>query len=476
MKKLIKKWSQMPDSVKSTFAFVASSFILKGVSFITTPIYTRVMDVSQYGVVSIYNSWLLIIEVFALLGLTSAGVFNVGLNDYRDSRDEYMSSILGLCNVVTLVVFGLIFILKIFLGQSFLLPTNLIILMFLWLIFSPAQIFWITRKKYEYKYKLAFCTTILSSTVSQIVAILAVKNFSGYNSAEVKLWSHCLTTFMFVVPIYIFIILKGKSYFNFSYWRKALIFSLPLIPHYLSQHIMSGADRIMIANMVSSADAGIYAVVNNIGIIATIIWSAINTSLVAFTFENLNKKEYAKTNRTVTLLLFGYAVACVAVALLAPDVMKILAPENYYKGVYAVPPLICVALLSGVYNVYANIEFYYKKTSYIAISTVIATVVNVLLNLILIPKFSYVGAAYTTLISYIVLVFMHYRGCKRCQKEQIYNNYIIALIIVFCIVACLLCNLLYLSSIIRHILIGVAFVFFAWRHKDIVEIIKSFQE
>ena len=108
MKKLINKWLELPVSVKSTVAFVISSFILKGISFLVTPVFTRVMDASQYGLVSIYQSWLIIIEVFALLGMTSAGVFNVGLNDYKQSRDEYIASILFLCNLITLAVFGLI--------------------------------------------------------------------------------------------------------------------------------------------------------------------------------------------------------------------------------------------------------------------------------------------------------------------------------------------------------------------------------
>ncbi len=476
MKKLIKRWGDMPDSVKSTIAFVVSSFILKGVSFITTPIFTRIMNVSQYGTLSTYNSWLVIIEVIALLGLTSAGVFNVGLNDYRDSRDEYMSSVLGLCNVVTIVVFGLIAVGKKVFGQSFLIPTNQLLLMFLWLIFTPAQIFWITRKRYEYKYKLASWITILSTVISQIVAIFAIKIFSGENTAEIKLWSQSITTILFALPIYLFIFIKGKSCCRFFYWKQVLIFSLPLIPHYLSQHIMSSADRIMIADMISSADAGIYSVVNNIPLIASIIWSAINASLIAFTFENLNKKEYSGINRIVTLLLVGYAIACAAVALVAPEVIKLLAPENYYKGIYAVPPLICVAFLSAEYNIYANIEFYYKKTAYIALSTVIATVVNIILNLILISKFSFVGAAYATLISYIVLILMHYCGYKRCQKEQVYNNKIIVLITVVCIIVCLLCNLVYFSFAIRYIIIGGIFVIFVWRRKDVVKVINFFRK
>ena len=93
----------MPDAAKSSIVFALSSFILKGISFITTPIFTRIMDSSCYGIIATYNSWLSIIEVFAILGLTSAGVFNVGLNEYKEQRSRYISSVLSLCNIMTIV-------------------------------------------------------------------------------------------------------------------------------------------------------------------------------------------------------------------------------------------------------------------------------------------------------------------------------------------------------------------------------------
>ena len=108
LKKLLAKWKAMPDSAKSSIAFILCSFILKGISFLTTPIFTRMMDTSQYGIIATYNSWVSILDVFALLGLTSAGVFNVGLNEYRDQRDSYISTVLTLCNIVTVLVFAVL--------------------------------------------------------------------------------------------------------------------------------------------------------------------------------------------------------------------------------------------------------------------------------------------------------------------------------------------------------------------------------
>lgn len=462
----------MPDGAKSSVVFALSSFILKGISFLTTPIFTRILDPSHYGVVATYNSWVTILEVFALLGLTSAGVFNVGLNDYKDRRSQYISSLLTLCNMVTILVFAVIFSIKAFLGEDFLLPTNLLVIMFIHFVFSPATIFWVTRQRYEYKYKAAFLVSVGSSIVSQGISVLCVMYMNG-NPSTLKIWSSTLAVLLFQVPIYVMLYAKGRSFINFSIWKGVLIFALPLIPHYLAQHVMLGADRIMLSEMYSDVAAGIYAVVSNVSLIASVIWGAVNASLIPFTFEKLNDKKYKDVNNVVLPILAVYVLVCLGVTLVAPEILRILAPEEYYSGVFAVPPVMSVAFLVSLYNIYANIEFYHKKSSGIAVATIVSAVVNIGLNYLLIPKFGVVAAAYTTLISNIVLVLMHYFSYRRCQKERVYNDKVILMISVLCVVLCSLCTLLYLNNIVRYLLIAVLGIGVILMHKKILRLFKS---
>ena len=54
----------------------------------------RSTDIDEYGIVTMYNSWVSIIEIFAVLGLTSAGVFNVGLNDNKFNIPSYENDVI----------------------------------------------------------------------------------------------------------------------------------------------------------------------------------------------------------------------------------------------------------------------------------------------------------------------------------------------------------------------------------------------
>ncbi len=473
MSGLLSKWKKTPESARSAIVFVLSTFIIKGIVFFTTPIFTRLMDSAQYGLISTYNSWSLIIEVFALLGLTSAGLFNVGLNDNRDCCDKYVASVLILCNLCSVVVFGLLFLSYYLSHTEFILPTSLLFAMLINLLFNPAQIFWITRQKYEYKYRLAFLITILSTVLSQVVSIICVTTSTSSELGAVKIWSTTIVSTLFNLPIYIYILVKGKTIVNFSLWRRILIVAIPLIPHYLAQHIMTGADRIMLSNMVSDSATGIYSVVANIGMIATLIWSAMNSSLVPYTYDKLNNGDFNPIAKLVTCLVFFYAFLCFSIVLVAPEIMAILAPEEYYEGINAIAPIVCVAFLSSLYNVYANIEFYYKHTIFISVATMVATVVNVAANYLLIPKFSYNGAAYATLISNLVLILMHYVGYKRSAKTAVYNDKHILLIFVGCIVCCEALSLLYgYYAIIRYAIFAIICVVMIIKRKAIIGMIK----
>ena len=472
MSKLLAKWKSLPNSVKASVAFIISNLVLRGVSFLTTPVFTRIMAQSEYGIMATYNSWLSIIDVFALLGMTSAGVFNVGMNDYRNNRDQYMSSILVLDNIATITVFALIFGLKFILGQEFMMPFNLLVLMFIHFIFNPAQIFWITRQRYEYKYKLATAITILSVFIGQIIAVIVVLNVPS-NQGVWKLWSNELGVLIFAVPLYVFILVRGKTYIDKNMWKKVLIFALPLLPHYLAQHVMSGADRIMIANLVSEADAGIYNVVSNISMISVIFWSAINASLVPYTFERLNEKKYADIRGTVEKLVLAYGAICFLVVLIAPEVLRFLAPEEYYGGLFAVPPVAIVSFYAAVYNVFANIEFYHKKSVRIAMATIISAAANVGLNAWLIPRFSYIGAAYTTLASNVILIICHYIGYRKSSDDKVYNDARILLFTFALTAICLVSTLLYSNTILRFIVLGIITLIIILLRRRIMDAIKG---
>ena len=73
-----------------------------------------------------------------------------------------------------------------------------------------------------------------------------------------------------------------------------------------------------------------------------------------------------------------------------------------------------------VYSFFVNIEIYNRQNKYIAIATMVATIVNIIGNIILIPLFGYVAAAYTTLMAYFILMIVHYIILNYVIRNNIY--------------------------------------------------------
>ena len=466
--KITERWKNLQGPARASLVFVLASFLLRGVSFLTTPIFTRLVEPAQYGLIVTYNNWSAIVEVFAVLGMTSAGVFNIGLNDYRDDQDRYISSVLVLCTLADLISFILLFAFKRLFPGILTLPDHLLLLMGLHFILYPAQVFWITRERYAYRYRAAAIVSVLCTLLSTAAAILAVLYLPGENKGEIRLWSGEMVVLVFSLPIYIMLLAKGRCFMDTARWKKILTYALPLLPHYLAQHVMNNSDRIMVNNLVSESAAAIYSLAVTTSLVMTVIWSAVNGSLVPYTYEKMNAGETDGIRRISVPLVLFYGVMCFGVTLITPELFLFLAPETYHEGIFAVPPVAAVAFLSAMYNLLANVEFYYKKTKWIAISTVVAAMVNVVLNAVFIPVFGFIAAAYTTLVSYLILLVMHWIGYRKCISAPMYDLKLLCGISAVTVTACLLCGLTYETRILRYGIVAVLLVIAFLKRRDIL--------
>jgi O-antigen/teichoic acid export membrane protein len=93
--------------------------------------------------------------------------------------------------------------------------------------------------------------------------------------------------------------------------------------------------------------------------------------------------------------------------LISPEVYKIMAPKEYWQSIQLMPLIILACYLNFLYGFPANFEFFHEKTHLISIGTISAAVINIVLNIIFIPKYGGTGAAITTLISYVFLFVFH---------------------------------------------------------------------
>lgn len=467
--KVSKNYRQLSSPVKSAFWFTICSFLQHGISVITTPIWTRLFSAEDFGKYSIFISWKSILAVFITFNLT-AGVFTRGLLKYEEHQDDFVSSMEGLLSCITFFYLALYFLFRTFWNDFFELDTTLILCMIAMLWVETIFGFWAAREQFNYRYKKLITITLVMSLVNPITGIISVLMVPN-NKVEARIITMTVLQVVVYTVFFITQFFRSNHFFNFSFWKYAFFFNLPLIPHYLSQTVLNSSDRIMIGKMVGEREAGLYSLVYSIAMILAMLNTSIQQAFNPWLYRKIKAAEYDGIGKTSYTILSIVAFVNLIFILFAPETVRIFAPAEYLEAVWAMPPVTMSVFFMFMYSLFADFEFYYEKTIFIALASVFGAILNILLNWFCIPRFGYIAAGYTTLICYALFVAAHYYAMRIICQQKIGNQkiympqIIVSISFVFMVLGFAMIPL-YSYSIIKYLLFGTAILMiFLFRKK-----------
>ena len=476
IKAFLNKIGAMSPAAKASFWFVVSNVALKGMSFITTPIFTRLMAVEDYGATSVFATWEGVINVFATLAL-SGGVFNVAQVKFKDDIPAYTSSMMTLSFISSFVVYSLCVAFNLLVPGVFGLSTIYLVFMWLQTFTNLAISFWLMRRRFLYDYKSVISYTFANALLSPSIAICAILLFpSAPAMAKVVgagLPGVVIGT-MFVVLNYV----RGRRVVDLRYWKYALKFTIPLVPYALSGTILNSSDRLMVNSMVGKAEAGICSVSHSITGLVTIITQSINYSLIPYTMRSIKDKTFNNLKNVILACVGLASVVCFGVMMFAREGILIFATEDFLDAVALIPPLTLATLFCFVIGILGNIMYYYEKTWPRSAVTIICAVLNMGLNYVGIINWGYVATAWTTMICYFIQLTAYYFIVRRYEKnlKRIVDLklffLIIAVYVGFMFVAIALQNVLWA----RLALIAVALIAVVMFRKKIMDMFHSMKK
>lgn len=422
-KRIWDRYKTLPVQVKASFWFLICSFLQKGISVITTPIFTRLLTTGEYGEVNVFNSWLSIVTIFVSLNLY-AGVYTQGLVKYADDRKAYSSSLQGLTLVLVLAWSIVYFIFREFWNNLFSLTTMQMLAMLLMIWTSAVFNFWASEQRVQFKYKALIAITLGVSLAKPLLSIFLITYSKDKVTARilglaiVELFGY---TWLFFLQM-----ACGKKFYSSKYWKQALSFNIPLIPHYLSQTVLNNSDRIMIQNMVGSSEAGIYSLAYSISQIMTLFNTALLQTVNPWIYQKIKEKRVEDISKVAYSSLLVIAFVNIVLIAVAPEIVSIFAPNSYYEAIWVIPPVAMSTYFLFAYSLFADFSFYYEKTKMIACTTTVGAVLNILLNYIFIQIFGYYAAGYTTLVCYILYAVFHYMNMRKICRDymkgvKVYN-------------------------------------------------------
>lgn len=391
--------------VKAGIGYTVGNILIRGLSFLVLPIFSRLMNTEQFG---IYNGFVAIDSIlYVITGLALHSSVKSAHYTFRGKTDEYVSS-LSIIYIFNFVLFNcLVTVLGNPISKLLDLPIPALYMLLLYSSGSALLTLYNYRISLDYSYKrfllLSFVNTFGNVSLSLIMILSVFSN----ERALGRIVGASVT----IAAIAVFLVAdmwkKAKPRINKQYWKFGILYSLPIIPHGVSQVLLSQFDRIMIRALDSDASNGIYSLAANIKIILAVISESISTAWSTWFFEQIDKGNNTNIQKRASQLVWMFAFFSVCMMAIAPELILLIGGKEYELGKYVVFPMIVDAFILFMYNVIVPSEYYKKKTKYIMLGTMIAAIINVITNYIFIGMYGFIAAAYTTLFAYVCYVVLH---------------------------------------------------------------------
>lgn len=468
-------FENVPIEVKASTTYTICSILQRCLSFITLPLFTRLLTITQYGQYTVYDSWGAVLAIFITLNLPY-GTFQTAMIKFKQHREAYTSSISSM-----FAVFGASFLLVYFLLQEKLsnfleLPPFILVFLVVEIVFNSITECWFAKNRFEYRYKPVVFLTLLKAVLSPTLALVLVLLFEEKGYARIIGYS--LVNIIAGAVIATKVMKSGKTVFQKDYWKYALSFNIPLVPYYVSQMIFNTSDRLMIDYYCGTGDVAIYGVAYTFSVILTFVINAINNSYAPWFYERLDKGEGEK-NKAVSLNLAAIvAFGLWGIIAVAPEFILIMAGKEYASGMWVVPPVAASMVLLFYTGLFDRVLFFYEKKYLLVVSSVAPSILNLILNMLLIPVYGFVAAAYTTFVSYVLFAAINYFLMKKTlqeqgNKEQVVDVAKLLLLFLIFTVASASMMLLYGHIVIRYAVIIVAGIIIYCKRNKIIEVYRS---
>lgn len=407
-------------AMKAGIGYTIGNILIKGINFLTLPIFSRLMSPSEFGVFNLFISYDTIISI--LIGLAMHTSLRNAKYKFENKIDHYISSISILYFINSLILLLLVFI---FSGPiSSITGFNLPVLMLLIVNGSGSAIFALYNAKLslEYSYKKYLLIATFNSIGNISLSLLLIMTVFNYDKSIGRIIGVSAITFILSIAILYMQYKKSKPMYNKEYWKFSLKYSLPLVPHGISQTLLAQFDKIMIASLVNKAVTGIYSLASNVKLIFTIITDSISNVWWTWFYEQMNSKISNKEKKiqdgAISLSLL-FMIPVIGGLTLSREIILILGGEAYADASYLVIPMVIDSFVIFLYTLVVSSEYYLKKTFYVSLGTLVAAILNIITNIIFIKMFGYIAAAYTTLFSYLVYLIMHIIISKKLIKFYI---------------------------------------------------------
>jgi O-antigen/teichoic acid export membrane protein len=386
------------DSVIYTIAEVMRT----GIPFFLLPVLTRYLSVGDYGIISLMQVIIMVVTIF--VGLNTSSCIAVNFFKYDNSSFNLLvKNIYTICSSSLMLILIIVVLFDPIISSLIKIPSgwlwSLVLIGYSTSFARPLLSIWRAQRRPLPYVSYQVGVTLLNLTLSLVFVVGFHMNWEG------RILGILISNMFFLIVMVYLSTSSGylKFRFDLPYIKDALNYGIPLMPHMLAGAIMTGIDRIFISRMIGIDSTGIYTVGFQVGMIIELLSGSFSQAWGPFFFGKLNEIQ-AVTKEKIVLFTYLYdfviLILALCLGLAADKFLKVfVGPDFQLAGQYVFYIALGFAF-KGMYLMRVQYLYYEKKTQFIALGTIFAVAINIVLNYVLIKNFGSIGAAQATAISF----------------------------------------------------------------------------
>lgn len=390
----------------NTLIFAIGTFSSKLLSFFLTRLYTEVLSQGEYGITDMLQQSGNLLLPLLTLGITNA-VVRFGLDKGVRKSDVFTTGLLSL--------FGGIVLLLLISPLLGLIPliTDYVWLLCVFVLTSSLRSLCAQFVRAQNRVKLFAIDGILSTLTTILFNILYLVVFKfgivGYMFSIICSDVLSVVFLMVVARLHRFINVRSL---DFSVTRSMLKYAIPLIPNTVLWWITNVSDRYIVSWVWDESYTGLYAAAYKIPSLVILVSGIFMDAwqISAVTEEEGRNRFYTKVTSLYGALLFVMASGVILVTRFVPH---ILFAEEYYEAWRYIPLLTIAVVFTCLVNFLGSIYMVEKKSVRSLLTALLSAIINVVLNLLWIPKYGVNGAAAATLVCYLVVFIVRLLDTRR---------------------------------------------------------------
>lgn len=384
-----------------------SEGLSKGLVFLLLPFFISYLSKEEFGKLSLY--WVTVPLFSVLIDLTMRSFVKYEHIHHPLRVRKLLYSLLLFMPAMGVGYVILVRSLYEVFGLTFIEPVVDGLLVLAGLFFAVTEVFLaLNQIRGDYKrYSIAY---LMRNGLAYILAVVVIL----WLGKDYRYFVYIQVGVLFLVSLYLVLREKIRSV-SLVYARKkikeGLRFSGPLIPAAISALLLSFSDRYVIRYFYSDAEVAEYSLAYIVSSIFMAIYMATNKSWQKFILENLKKEKFAYIRKVGHKYIGVILLIGISLFFLIEPLLLLFGTEEYVGGKELVFPIYTGMFFYFLFTYLSNVPFFYRDIRIQAIPAVIAAIFNLVLNIIMVPKYGYEVAAWTTLASYFLEFLVIYLIC-----------------------------------------------------------------